>query len=88
MLFIDQPVGTGYSYTDPDGYCTNITQVADHLYIALKQFIQLFPWLYENPFFITGESFAGKYIPAIGYKIYEENKDEEFVINLQVIYKI
>lgn len=84
LLFIDNPVGTGFSYTDPDGYCQNITQVADHLHIGLRQFFQLFPWLHENPFYITGESFAGKYIPAIGYKIYEENKDEEFVINLQV----
>lgn len=84
LLFIDQPVGTGYSYSDPDGYCTNMTQVADHLYVGLRQFFELFPWLHENPFYITGESFAGKYIPAIGNKIHEENKDEEFVINLQV----
>lgn len=83
MLFIDQPVGTGYSYTDPDGYCKNITQTADQLYIALKQFFELFPWLQTNDFYITGESFAGKYIPAIGNTIYERNKEEEFVINLK-----
>lgn len=87
LLFIDNPVGTGFSFTDPDGYCKNISQTADQLYIGLKQFYQLFPWLQENSFFITGESFAGKYIPAIGNKIYEENKDEEFVINLQVSWK-
>lgn len=73
-----------FSYTDPDGYCRNITQVGDHLYIGLKQFFELFPWLQQMDFFITGESFAGKYIPSIGNAIWEGNKDEDFIINLQV----
>lgn len=84
LLFIDNPVGAGFSYTDPDGYCRNITQVGDHLYIGLKQFFELFPWLQQSDFFITGESFAGKYIPAIGNAIWEGNKEEDFIINLQV----
>lgn len=84
LLFIDNPVGAGFSYTDPDGYCRNITQVGDHLYIGLKQFFELFPWLQQMEFFITGESFAGKYIPSIGNAIWEGNKDEDFIINLQV----
>lgn len=83
-MFIDNPVGAGFSYTDPDGLCRNIPQVADQLYIGLKQFFLLFPWLQESDFFITGESFAGKYIPAIGNAIWEGNKEEDFIINLQV----
>ncbi|KAJ6633431.1 Vitellogenic carboxypeptidase [Pseudolycoriella hygida] len=83
LIFIDNPVGTGFSFTDPNGYCENITQVAKHLYSGLGQFFQLFPTLALNPFYITGESFAGKYIPAIGYEIYERNKIEDFQINLQ-----
>lgn len=84
LLFIDNPVGAGFSYTDPDGYCRNITQVGDQLYIGLKQFFELFPWLQQNEFFITGESFAGKYIPSIGNAIWEGNKEEDFIMNLQV----
>lgn len=84
LLFIDNPVGTGFSYTDPDGYCQNITQVGEQLYIGLKQFFQLFPWLQPSAFFITGESFAGKYIPSVGNAIWEGNKEEDFMINLQV----
>lgn len=77
-------MGTGFSFTDKDGYCQNITQVAKHLYSGLNQFFHLFPSLASNPFYITGESFAGKYIPAIGYEIYERNKFEDLQINLQV----
>lgn len=84
LLFIDNPVGAGFSYTDPDGYCQNITQVGDHLYIGIKQFFELFPWLQQSEFFITGESFAGKYIPSVGNAIWDGNKEEDFIINLQV----
>lgn len=91
MLFIDNPVGTGYSFTDPDGYTKSIQQVSDHLHIALVQFLKLFPEYRESPFFITGESFAGKYIPGIAHKIYEMNErydnvgHGEFKINLEGI---
>ncbi|XP_055916994.1 venom serine carboxypeptidase-like [Eupeodes corollae] len=73
MLYIDNPVGTGFSFTGTDGYCENISGVARHLYIGLVQFFKLFPSLQTNSFYIAGESFAGKYIPAIADVIYEQN---------------
>ena len=39
ILFVDQPVGTGLSYADPsyhDVYVTNMSQLADDFYLALK----------------------------------------------------
>jgi vitellogenic carboxypeptidase-like protein len=39
ILFVDQPVGTGLSYADPtitNVYCTNMVQVANDFYYALK----------------------------------------------------
>lgn len=87
MLYIDQPVGTGFSYTNSDsGYVTNMTEMADQLYLALTQFFLLFPWTQSTNFFIAGESFAGKYIPAIAYKIFTENEKKnatDFRMNLQ-----
>lgn len=74
MLFVDQPAGTGFSFTDADGYCESIPRVARELHSGLRQFFQLFPWLQSNDFFITGESYAGKYIPAVGNEIVEGNK--------------
>lgn len=74
MLYIDQPVGTGFSYTNSkNGYITNMSEMAEQLYLVIIQFLQLFPWFQSTPLFIAGESFAGKYIPAIAYKIYNEN---------------
>ena len=44
----------------------------------------------DNDFFVTGESYAGKYIPAISYKIHQANKDleeKERKINFKVRFK-
>lgn len=38
-MFVDNPVGTGFSYTDrPDGYATNVAMVASDMLALLKQF--------------------------------------------------
>ena len=75
VLYIDNPVGTGFSFTGKDEcYATDENQVADDLYDALLQFFKLFPEYAKNPFYATGESYAGKYVPAITYKIHTENQ--------------
>jgi len=74
MLYIDNPVGTGYSFTGQDaGYATNEDMVAADLYSALTQFFLIFDDHQPCDFYVTGESYAGKYIPAISYKIHIEN---------------
>ncbi len=70
LLYIDSPVGTGYSFTNSlDCYLTNQVDIGTSLHEALRQFFQLFSELRKNPFFITGESYAGKYVPALAYQI-------------------
>nr|CAD7463589.1 unnamed protein product [Timema tahoe] len=84
IIYIDSPVGTGYSFTERDeGYATNQTQIGSELYTALLQFLWLFPELQTHDFFITGESYAGKYIPALGYTIYKNNPLSDLKINLK-----
>ena len=66
----------GWSFTDsPSGFVTNEDQVADDLYSAMTQFFQLFPNLKDNDFYVTGESYAGKYVPSLSYKIYQMNQN-------------
>ncbi|KAF5282411.1 hypothetical protein FQR65_LT14305 [Abscondita terminalis] len=83
VVYIDNPVGTGFSFTDEDGYTRNQTIVGEHLYQALLQFFQMFPELQKNDFFITGESHAGKYVPAISYHIMKQNPSASQKINLK-----
>lgn len=79
VLYVDQPAGTGFSYTKNDlGYARNQDDVARNMWEALKQFYTMFPELKQNQLYVTGESYAGKYVPAIGYKIHEENQNGHF----------
>uniref|UniRef100_A0A6P7GY03 Carboxypeptidase n=1 Tax=Diabrotica virgifera virgifera TaxID=50390 RepID=A0A6P7GY03_DIAVI len=82
VLYIDNPVQTGYSFTN-NGFAQNETKVGEDLYEAIRQFFLLFPDLQKNDFFITGESYAGKYVPAASYAIYTKNKEAELKINLK-----
>eukprot|EP00003_Mantamonas_plastica_P014338 TRINITY_DN2487_c0_g1_i4.p1 TRINITY_DN2487_c0_g1~~TRINITY_DN2487_c0_g1_i4.p1 ORF type:complete len:415 (-),score=120.46 TRINITY_DN2487_c0_g1_i4:649-1893(-) len=74
LVVVDSPVGTGFSYTDADGYCLTSDEVAQDLYEFLYQFLPMYN-LGKNPLFITGESYAGKYVPAIcGLVVANEGK--------------
>ncbi|KAG5880352.1 hypothetical protein JTB14_025771 [Gonioctena quinquepunctata] len=82
VIYIDNPAGTGYSFTD-SGYAQNETKVGADLYNAIIQFFTMFPELQKNDFFVTGESYAGKYVPALSYTIHKNNADAKLKINLQ-----
>lgn len=84
MLYIDNPVGTGFSFSDPAGYSYNQTAVAENLYGLLTQFFTVFDDYADNDFYVAGESYGGKYVPAICAKVIEENQNSPAVpINLK-----
>ncbi|KAJ7530770.1 hypothetical protein O6H91_14G018300 [Diphasiastrum complanatum] len=84
ILFIDNPVGTGYSIAEKDeDIPTDQDQVVAHLYSALSSFFDADPVLKRRPFFIAGESYAGKYVPALGHhimKIMERGRSSGFLV--------
>jgi len=74
LLFIDNPLGTGFSAAPSAADIpTNQSVVAAHILAALQSFYALDPTLRARPFFLTGESYAGKYIPAAGAHILDAN---------------
>mmetsp|Transcript_61972 Transcript_61972/g.164356 ORF Transcript_61972/g.164356 Transcript_61972/m.164356 type:complete len:356 (+) Transcript_61972:3-1070(+) len=74
ILFLDNPLGTGFSFTDSLArMATNQSTVGADLYAALQQFFQLFPEHRSRDFYVTGESYAGKYVPACAYTIHTRN---------------
>ena len=74
LLFIDSPLGTGFSAApSPADIPTNQSVVAAHILAALQSFLALEPSFRARPFFITGESYAGKYVPAAGAHILDVN---------------
>ncbi|KAE8573737.1 venom serine carboxypeptidase [Halyomorpha halys] len=84
LIYIDNPVGTGFSFTENHkGYARDEIQVGKDLYAALYQFFTLFPHLQKKEFFISGESYAGKYVPAVGHTIHTRNRNSSLKINLK-----
>mmetsp|Transcript_8664 Transcript_8664/g.19825 ORF Transcript_8664/g.19825 Transcript_8664/m.19825 type:complete len:507 (-) Transcript_8664:103-1623(-) len=88
MLFLDNPVGTGFSFTDQvSGFVSSHEQAGRDLQNALAQFFQAFPQLRANDFYVTGESYAGKWVPSCAFAVHEANKQlkPEERINLKGI---
>ncbi|KAL7608040.1 hypothetical protein Lser_V15G11693 [Lactuca serriola] len=74
LLFLDNPIGTGFSIAStPEEIPRDQNAVARHLFIAIRKFIALDPLFKSRPIYITGESYAGKYVPSIGYYILKKN---------------
>ncbi|XP_043287573.1 uncharacterized protein [Venturia canescens] len=75
LIYIDSPVGAGYSYTDFDeGYSKKDADVANDLLTALTQFFKLHRQLRNNSLFLVGDNYAGKLIPALGHSIHSYNE--------------
>jgi len=81
VLYIDQPVGTGISFTTNKKYPTNDKEVNTAFYYFLKQFLMLHKdkFLDESsqtlnrPLYFSGESHAGHYIPSMMNYIQKQN---------------
>jgi cathepsin A (carboxypeptidase C) len=66
VLYLDQPIGTGFSTVDSFfKYRWSEWDVAYDFYMFINHFMQKYPEYKHRELYITGESFAGHYIPAI-----------------------
>ena len=48
ILFVDNPVGTGFSYVNTDSYVHELTDMADQMVTFLEKFFALFPEYQNN----------------------------------------
>ncbi|CAO1627479.1 unnamed protein product [Parajaminaea phylloscopi] len=62
VLYVDQPAATGYS-SAPGPDAANEQDIARDFEGFLKQLYKVFPELAPKKFYLTGESYAGMYIP-------------------------
>ncbi|KAL9314790.1 hypothetical protein ACSQ67_020242 [Phaseolus vulgaris] len=85
ILFVDQPTGTGFSYTSDDSDIRHDeTGVSNDLYDFLQEFFKAHPEFVKNDFYITGESYAGHYVPALASRVNQGNKENQGIhINLK-----
>ncbi|KAL6850088.1 hypothetical protein ACP4OV_020715 [Aristida adscensionis] len=79
LLFLESPVGVGFSYTNTSSDLTKLNDAfaAEDAYNFLVNWLKRFPQYKDREFYISGESYAGHYVPQLAELVYERNKDKK-----------
>ncbi|KAF7127262.1 hypothetical protein RHSIM_Rhsim11G0168200 [Rhododendron simsii] len=77
VLFVESPAGVGFSYsnTTSDYNLSGDKRTAQDAYTFLLNWFRRFPQYKDRDFYITGESYAGFYIPELTDTIIKGNKE-------------
>ncbi|KAL4814016.1 pheromone-processing carboxypeptidase kex1 [Aspergillus spinulosporus] len=75
LLFVDQPVGTGFSFANTNSYLHELDEMAAQFITFLEKWFAVFPEYERDDIYIAGESYAGQYIPYIAKAIQDRNED-------------
>jgi len=98
VLYVDQPVGTGLSFTKSKTYCKNDLEVDIDFHLFLENFLLVHQEHFLNvdknalgqhtmkrPLYFSGESHAGHYIPSMMDHILKQNDDSNPATQPRVI---
>lgn len=75
LLFLEAPVGVGFSYTNTSSDIKELgdTITAKDSYTFLVNWFKRFPQYKSHEFYISGESYAGHYVPQLSEVIFDKN---------------
>lgn len=76
ILFLESPAGVGFSYTNTssDLIDSGDKRTAQDALIFLTKWMSRFPQYKYRDFYISGESYAGHYVPQLAHAIVNYNK--------------
>ena len=84
IFFIESPGGVGFStLKNPTFYYDDKIQAAS-LNIAVQNFFKIFPEYQSHSFYITGESYAGTYIPYLVSEMFKYMNNNVNAIQLKL----
>ncbi|XP_021771661.1 serine carboxypeptidase-like 42 [Chenopodium quinoa] len=74
LLFVESPAGVGWSYSNTTAdYNAGDTSTAKDMQLFMMKWYEKFPALKSRDFFLTGESYAGHYIPQLAVALLDHN---------------
>lgn len=88
VLFLESPAGVGFSYSNrtSDYDKSGDRRTAADNYVFLVNWLERFPEYKGREFYISGESYAGHYVPQLAHTIlYHNKKAKKTIINLKGI---
>lgn len=76
VIYLETPAGVGFSYNDNGDSDMKYTDeiVANDNRMALIDFFTKFPEYQKNDFYISGESYAGVYVPTLAENIIKNSR--------------
>jgi hypothetical protein len=73
MIYLESPIGVGFSYTTESDFGRNVkvndNSTAEMNYLFMKRFYERYPQFGKNELYLTGESYAGIYVPTLAEQI-------------------
>ncbi|GMF15611.1 unnamed protein product [Phytophthora lilii] len=93
LLFVDQPVGTGMSYTRGNDYRADESVIAADFHQFLTKFLQRHTEYlsdgddglkHSRPVYMFGESHAGRWIPELSEYIMQKNNDPHSQVRIRL----
>ncbi|CAD6211428.1 unnamed protein product [Miscanthus lutarioriparius] len=83
LIFVDNPVGTGYSYVEDDSlFVTSDWQQAADMTTVVRALVKEVPTLATSPLFLVAESYGGKYAATLGASVARAVRAGELNITL------
>jgi len=77
IVYIESPIGAGFSYSDDQDYLNSINDetTAELNFKTIENFLLKYPKFKGMNLYVTGESYAGVYIPTLASYIQNEGGD-------------
>ncbi|GAB4830358.1 Serine carboxypeptidase-like 20 [Ancistrocladus abbreviatus] len=70
IIYLDSPAGVGFSYSEnTSDYMTGDLKTASDTHTFLLKWFEMYEEFLGNPFFISGESYAGVYVPTLAAEV-------------------
>ncbi|XP_043722030.1 serine carboxypeptidase 1-like [Telopea speciosissima] len=70
IIYLDSPAGVGLSYSkNKDDYNTGDLKTASDTHTFLLKWFQQYPEFLPNPLYLSGQSYAGVYVPTLASEV-------------------
>ena len=87
LIYVDQPINTGFSYSNSTADEVHSEKlVGEDMLDFIQELVTKHTNLQGKPFFVTGESYGGHYVPAVSNRIFtaiQSGEVSKSIINLQ-----
>ena len=83
VLFVDNPVGVGFSTVDEGSVVCTVEEISNDLITMLKTFFREHPYFQTNALHIFGQSYGGKMAAALAYYLHKAIQNSDIQCTLE-----